>query len=266
MKPADFAYASPDSLDDALSLIGEDAPPLAGGQSLMPMLNFRLIAPSMLVDLNRIGELSYLRLDEGVLRIGALTRQAALERSREVERGWPLLQQAVRLTGHAAIRSRGTVGGSVVYAHPAAELPAALVALGARFVLRSSAQREREVTAEEMFLGPMRSAVQPRELLIEIVVPPPAPGAGTAFVELSRTSGGVATAGVAVVLAPGEAASVAIMAATRGPMRTPDAERALIEGVSLEEAAELVGNGVTGEYRRAVIQELARRAIRQALS
>jgi CO/xanthine dehydrogenase FAD-binding subunit len=266
MKPVGFGYAAPDCLSDALSLIGEDAPPLAGGQSLMPMLNFRLAAPSLLVDLNRIEALGYLRRDEGVLRIGALTRQAALERSAEVQRGWPLLHQAVRLVGHAAIRSRGTVGGSVAHAHPAAELPVALLALDARFTLCSADQGQREVPVERMFLGPLRSALQPKELLSEIVVPPLLPGARTAFVELARTCGDFATAGAAVVLAPGEHARVALLGAGGVPTLAVESGRALREGSSPEEAAQLAGEQIADEYRRALIKELTRRAIRQALS
>ena len=130
-------YDLPQSLDEALELLGGEAKVLAGGQSLVPLLNFRLARPERLVDVSRLGELAYLRRSGGVLRIGALTRQATLERSPLVAKHWPLLHQAVSLVGHPQIRNRGTVGGSIAHADPAAELPVALTALDARFHCRS---------------------------------------------------------------------------------------------------------------------------------
>ena len=138
MKPAPFDYRAPASVDEALGLLGFDSTVLAGGQSLLPLLNLRLARPELVVDINGLAELDYIRADDGRLRIGAMTRQVALERSELVRRHWPLLHKAVRLVGHTQIRSRGTVGGSVAHADPAAELPAALIALDARFELRSA--------------------------------------------------------------------------------------------------------------------------------
>src|SRR5919108_2229611 len=140
MKPPPFEYDDPTSLDEALGLLAEhgyDAKVLAGGQSLVPLLNFRLARPARLVDINRIGALADLTRADGRLRIGALTRTATLERSPLVAEHWPILCEAVRYAGHPQIRSRGTVGGSVAHADPAAELPAVLTALDARFVIRS---------------------------------------------------------------------------------------------------------------------------------
>ncbi len=203
MKPAPFRYEAARTLDGALRLLAEaDAKALAGGQSLVPLLNFRLARPSLLVDLNPIAALAYLRRSGGVLRIGALTRQASLERSGLVARYWPLLRQAVTMVGHPAIRSRGTVGGSVAHADPSAELPVALAALDARFHLRSP-RGERTVGASELFRGPMMTAIEADELLTEIEVPAPPAGARMAFVEHARTHGDFALAGAAVVLAPG---------------------------------------------------------------
>ena len=170
MKPAPFHYEAPRCIAAALALLDDDAKALAGGQSLVPMLNFRLARPARLVDLNPIAELTYLRRSDGKLHIGALTRHATLERSGVVARGWPLLTQAVRLVGHAAIRSRGTVGGSAAHADPAAELPAALTALDARFELISD-RGGRSLSAAEFFRGRMTTALQADELLREIVVP-----------------------------------------------------------------------------------------------
>ena len=137
MKPAPFDYAAPRTVDEAFSLLGEDAKALAGGQSLVPLLNFRLARPKLIVDLNGIAELGTIRRGGGALRIGALVRQRALERSRLVAEGWPVLRDAVSHVAHPAIRNRGTVGGSAAHADPAAELPCALAALGARFHVRS---------------------------------------------------------------------------------------------------------------------------------
>jgi len=261
MKPAPFAYEAPASLAAALDLLGRDgAVALAGGQSLVPMLNFRLAKPALVVDLNRIAELDYLRRTGGVLRIGALTRQRALERSPEVVRGWPLLVQAVRFVGHAAIRSRGTVGGSAAHADPRAELPVALSALGARVRLRSPLG-ERSVPVHEFFLGPLRTGLAPGELLTELEVPPLPAGARTAFTERARTHGSFATAGAAVVVSPGEHCAIALLGAAPVPVRSGNAEAAVIAGAAPAEAAALAVQDVHDDYRRALLGELVRRAL-----
>src|ERR1051325_282135 len=143
MKPAQFEYYDPASVEEALQLLaqfGETARPLAGGQSLVPMMNMRLARPAQIVDLNRVAELNYIRVEAGELRIGAMTRQRALEKSPVVAEGWPLLHEMTRYIGHVQIRNRGTVGGSIAHAFPSAELPVAMIALDATFVLRSSEQ------------------------------------------------------------------------------------------------------------------------------
>lgn len=260
MKPAPFAYEAPRSLEAALPLLDEDSRPLAGGQSLVPMLNFRLTQPARLVDLNPIAELDYLRCADGTLRIGALTRQATLERSEPVWRGWPLLGQAVRLVGHRAIRSRGTVGGSVAHADPAAELPVALAALDARLHVRSVGGA-RTIAASEFFLGPLTTALEPDELLYEIEVPPTPPSATTAFAEHARTHGDFAVAGAAVVLVPGRHVAIAVLGAGPIPIRAYASERALLAGASVAEAARLAADGIEHEYRRALVTEFVRRAL-----
>jgi CO/xanthine dehydrogenase FAD-binding subunit len=264
VKPAPFAYAAPRALTEALRLLEteEQAIALAGGQSLVPLLNFRLARPSLLVDLNQIRELDHVTVSGETLRIGALTRQAALERSAAVELGWPLLTRAVRLVAHPAIRSRGTVGGSLAHADPRAELPVALIALGAR--LRLSAVRgERTVPAREFFLGPMRTALQPGELLIEIEVPPLPGRARTAFVEHARTHGDFAIAAAATVIAPTHAA-IALLGAGPVPVLAPAAERALLAGAPATEVAALAAEQVTDDYRRALLTALVARAIETA--
>jgi CO/xanthine dehydrogenase FAD-binding subunit len=245
VKPAPFEYAAPASLDEALALIGDDARPLAGGQSLVPMLNFRLARPARLVDLERVG-LDHVRVD-GALRIGAMARQATIERSQEIAAGWPLLRQAVRHVGHPQIRARGTIGGSVAHADPKAELPVALAALGARFHVRSAAGA-RTLTAGQLFRGPLMTALAPDELLVEIEVPPLPAAARTAFAEHARTHGDFAIAGVAAVVT-GDRVTLGLLGAAYTPV-VVDSEAAIAD--------------VADPHRRALLAALARRAIAAA--
>jgi CO/xanthine dehydrogenase FAD-binding subunit len=263
VKPPPFDYAAPRSLDEALAAVGEDSRPLAGGQSLIPVLNFRLSRPARLVDLNGIAELGVLRRAGGVLRIGAMVRQAALERSAVVAAGWPLLRDAVRLVGHPQTRSRGTVGGSVSHGDPTAELPVALTALDARFHVRS-ARGARHLGPDELFAGPLITTLEPDELLVEIEVPALPEGAGSAFVEHASTHGDWAVAGAGVVLAPGRHAAVALLGAGPTPLRATESERALLAGADAADAAALAGSLVAGDHRRALTTELVRRAIERA--
>ena len=203
MKPAPFEYLAPDSLDAALDLLarsGGDAKLLAGGQSLIPVMNFRLAQPSLLIDLNRLRDLDYIReADEGNtggLRIGAMTRHRKLERDPLVPRLAPLLAEAVPFIAHPQIRNRGTIGGSLAHADPAAELPAVMVALDARFRLQSAAG-ERWVEARDFFGGLFTTALEPDEMLVEVALPPPLPRTGWAFLEVARRLGDYAQVGIA---------------------------------------------------------------------
>ena len=265
MKPPRFDYASPASVEEALPLLGEAGTVLAGGQSLVPLLNLRLAQPELVVDINGVAELDYIRAENSLLRIGAMTRQAALERSDLVRERWPLLHKAVRLVGHPQIRTRGTVGGTIAHADPAAELPAALIALDARVHLRS-VSGVRSVEASGFFLGPLQTAREPEELLVEIEVPQPPHGAGAGFAEHARTHGDFATAGAAAVVAPGRHAGLALLGAGPVPARADAAERALVGGASPREAAALAAEQVEDDHRRALCAELARRAIEEALA
>jgi CO/xanthine dehydrogenase FAD-binding subunit len=265
VKPAAFDYRAPGSVDEALPLLGLDSTVLAGGQSLVPLLNLRLAQPELVVDINGIAELDYIRADDRSLRIGTMTRQVALERSEPVRRRWPLLHKAIRLVGHPQIRTRGTVGGSVAHADPAAELPVALTALGARLHLRSPAG-PRAVDASEFFLGPLDTVRRPDELLVEIEVPEPPHGAGAGFAEHARTHGDFATAGAAAVVALGGHAGIALLGAGPVPARAEAAERALADGAAPREAAALAAQDVEDAHRRALCTELARRAIEEAMA
>ena len=201
MKPAPFRYARPQNLADAVELLAaadHDVKILAGGQSLVPMLNLRLVRPAVLIDLNSVPGLDHITPSaSGGLTIGALVRHAALAHSAPVIERAPLLAEAARHIGHAAIRHRGTLGGSLAHADPAAELPAALVALGAELRLHGR-RGARAVQASEFFLGLMTTALAPDEILIEIHVPPQGPGWG--FAEVVRRTGDFALAGVVALV------------------------------------------------------------------
>jgi aerobic carbon-monoxide dehydrogenase medium subunit len=189
VKPVPFEYSRPETLEEALALLAahEDAKPLAGGQSLVPMLNFRLARPAVLVDLGEIDELAGVRVDDGALVVGAMTRQWDLEHSPAAP---PLLREALAYVGHTATRCRGTVGGSLAHADPTAELPVCALALGAELVTS-----RRVIPAEEFFVSVFTTALEPDELLVEVRFP--APAGPTAFLEHSHRHGDFAVVCVA---------------------------------------------------------------------
>jgi carbon-monoxide dehydrogenase medium subunit len=201
VKPPPFDYAAPTSIDEALALLStsEEARPLAGGQSLVPLLNMRFARPTMLVDLERVSGLAAVEHLNGTVRIGAMVRQRTLETDRRLRDRLPLLADAAGFVAHVAIRTRGTVGGSLAHADPAAELPAAAIALGARFVVRG-VDGARVVRAGEFFLGPYTTAVGPGELLEAVELDAPPAGTGWAFLETARVHGAFALVGVAALL------------------------------------------------------------------
>ena len=207
MKPPRFEYLAPTSLDEALGLLadhGDEAKVLAGGQSLVPLLNFRLVRPAYLVDLNDIPGLAYVRADDGRLAIGAMTRQRAVETADVVRERCPLLADAMPQIGHFQIRNRGTIGGSLAHADPAAELPAVVAALEGELVVRSRAG-ERTLTPEQFFVAYLTTAVDPAELLVEVRLPVAPPRTGAAFMEVSRRHGDFALVGVAATVTLDEA-------------------------------------------------------------
>lgn len=281
MKPAAFEYYDPVTLHEALGLLaqlGEDAKVLAGGQSLVPMMNFRMVRPSHLVDLNRVEELRFLRVEHGNLRIGAMTRQRDLERSAAVAEGWPLLCEATRHIGHVQIRTRGTVGGSLAHAYPSAELPVAMIALDAEFVLRGP-KGERTVRAGDFFISYMTTGLKLGELLVEIRVPPLPRRAGWAFQEVSRRHGDFALVGVAALVTQDEASvmrQVRLVFTGPTPVRHAKAEDLLVgqrPGKELfHEAARLAIQDLEQDsdihasayYRREVAGALAGKALEGA--
>jgi carbon-monoxide dehydrogenase medium subunit/6-hydroxypseudooxynicotine dehydrogenase subunit alpha len=280
MKPAPFEYERPEGLAEALAILaehGDDAKVIAGGQSLVPLLNFRLARPERLVDLNHVTELAYIRSEDGPLRLGAMTRQSALERSERVAAGWPLLDEAVRLVGHPQIRNRGTVGGSVAHADPSAELPAAFAALDAAFHVRS-VRGARSLRWDELAVTHLTTSLEPDELIVEIEVPELPPLTGSAFVEFARRHGDFALAGAAaLVTLTGEGAceraAIALLAAGPTPIRAAAVEewlRGLVvdETVAAEAAKRAVAEirpagGIHGssEFRRGLAEGMTRRAL-----
>jgi carbon-monoxide dehydrogenase medium subunit len=211
MKPRPFEYVAPTSADEVLAVLAEapdETTLLAGGQSLMPIMNMRLAEPRVLVDLNRIAELGAIeRTPEGGLRLGSMVRQRELETDRLVRRELPLMTEAAHNIAHLAIRMRGTVGGSLAHVAPAAELPAAFSALDCRLLVRGG-DGDRALMPGDFFVGPFTSALEEGELLVAVEVDAPPSGAGWAFLEVARTHGAFALAGAAALLRADEGGAI----------------------------------------------------------
>jgi carbon-monoxide dehydrogenase medium subunit len=281
MKPPPFDYVAPTSIDAAVAALargGPEAKVLAGGQSLIPLLNFRLARPTLLVDLNRVVELAYTTERDGGLAIGAMTRQALIERDAGLARSQPLLSEALRWVGHPAIRSRGTLGGSLAHADPAAELPAVAVCLDAQLGVVGPRGR-RTIPAADFFVGYLSTVLEPDELLVETWLPALTPGTGQAWLEFARRHGDFALAGVAVSLClSGEQVETAriVLAGVGGtPVRAREAEILLIGSTVLERvsaAADAVRSTIdpdadihgSKEYRTHLAGVLTERAVRLA--
>jgi len=272
VKPAPFTYHRASSASEAVAMLasaGEEASVLAGGQSLVPLMNFRVAQPAHLVDINYVDELDYIRLDDGWLAIGARTRQAAVERSDEVARAAPLITEALGQVAHPPVRHRGTVVGSVVHADPAAELPAVVLALDGEIVLRGP-DGERRVAAAEFFTGALMTARRPGELVTEVRVP--AGGGdddGHAIVEFSRRHADFAVAGAAV-----SGGAIALFGVADTPVRATEAERLLAAdgGASAGDVAAAATDGLQpnedvhggAAYRRRVARACVERALARA--
>jgi carbon-monoxide dehydrogenase medium subunit len=208
MKPPSFEYVAPVSLTEALDILsenGDDAKVLAGGQSLVPAMNFRLVEPALLVDLNGLNDLSYVKKEaSGEIRIGAMTRQRVIERDPLIEATQPLLHETMPNIAHSQIRNRGTIGGSLVHADPAAELPMIMVTLDGRFKLHRSTG-ERWISAIDFYQGLFFTDLADDEILVEVGIPALKENTGTCFVEFARRKGDYALLGVAAVLTVDEA-------------------------------------------------------------
>ncbi len=281
MKPPRFRYYVPHSVEEALAVLAEaaeEAKPLAGGQSLIPMLNMRLVRPSLLVDLNGLQELSGIELSDGAIVVRAMTRHRAVEQSPVVAEHAPLLAEAIRWVGHLPIRTRGTIGGSVAHADPAAELPGVLVALEGMVQLRSQ-RGHRLVSAEDFFIDLLTTAAEPDELVTEVRFPLLPAGTGTAWLEVARRHGDYALVGVGAVVSLAEdfttiaEARVSLIGVGGRPVRARLTESALrgqpAAAESWRAAAAAVRREIdpagdihaSAEYRRYVAGVLTERAL-----
>jgi carbon-monoxide dehydrogenase medium subunit len=283
MKPAPFKYIAASSLDHALSLkaeYGDEARFLAGGQSLIPAMNFRLARPAVLIDINGVGALAGIDIGSEETRVGALTRYHVLERDESFLRACPLFADALPHIAHPQIRNRGTIGGNLSHADPASELPALTVAMRARMKVKSS-RGEREIAASDFFVGLLSTDIQPDEMLVEVSFPEPAARSGACFMEVARRRGDFAIAGVAAVVSLGEDGCCAdLRLALCGVGETPvDASNAVAELIGqacTDGAIERAAGGVQGvlepsgnvhataDYQRHVAGVLARRTIAAA--
>ena len=286
MKPAGFDYYAPRSVDEAVHVLadaGRDCRVLAGGQSLMPMLNCRIVSPAVLVDINRIEELDRVEATDASLTLGALVRHADLLRNPQIRAGWPLLAEATAYVAHPAIRNRGTVCGSISHNDPAAEQPSILVTLGGTVVIAGAAGR-RELPAEEFLTGIMSNALEPGEMVVAVRYPRPVTGTSAAFVEFARRLGDFALAGAAVMLTIRkgvcERARVTVVGMGDGPFRAHEAEAVLtgsaLNGKTSKDAfTEAVAKVVAGvgpsedvhasaDYRRHLAGVMTARALQTA--
>ena len=283
MKLPPFDYEAPETVAAAVDLLAEhqdEASVLAGGQSLIPLLALRLARPAVLIDINGVQELSGLSAADGWLTVGAMTREYVAEESATVGDAVPLLAAALPLIGHEAIRNRGTIGGSLAHADPAAELPAVALALDAVFVVRGQ-RGERFIPAADWFEGYLTTARRPDELLVEVRFPTAGPGTGSSFLEIARRHGDFAMVGLAtsLMLADGAIsdARLAFAGLSDVPVRATAAEDLLVGGQPSDDlfaaAARLATAGLeppsdlhgSAEYRKKVAAVLVRRGLRAAL-
>ena len=285
MKPSAFEYLAPETVEEAIDLLGrygEEAKILAGGQSLVPIMNFRLGRPEVLIDINRIKELDYIKEEGDELVIGALTRERDLELSPRVQKRCPLLAKAISFIGHVPIRNRGTIGGSLVHADPSSEIPTATCALDAKMRVVGPSG-ERILGPEEFFLTYLTTSLEPSEMLVEVRVPAFPEKTGWSFTELSRRSGDFAIVGVASILFMEDGdlckeARISLGGVASTPVRAEEAEE-LLSGETMTESlidkAALEAVEVTDaesdyhasdEYRREMARVFVRRGLREAWS
>jgi carbon-monoxide dehydrogenase medium subunit len=286
MKPAPFEYKAPNSLEEALTNLrdhAEDARLLAGGQSLVPTMNFRVVQPSILIDLNRVHELQFIRQDDqGTLRIGSMTRERSLEIDPQIAKTAPLLAEAMPHVAHPQIRNRGTLGGSLANADPAAELPVIMLALGAR-LKACNARSERWLDASDFFTGMFTTALVSDEILVEIEIPPLQKRTGWSFMEVAPRAGDYALMGVAALVTLDEnercqQARLVYLNAGDGPVNALEAAKSMegefINENVIEAASALAsqkeinpfGNvHASPDFQRHLAHVLTRRALKQAM-
>ncbi|TMH80506.1 MAG: xanthine dehydrogenase family protein subunit M [Betaproteobacteria bacterium] len=283
MIPAAFDYHRADTLDEALKLLkkhGDDAKVLSGGMSLLPMLKLRLASFAHLVDINRVPGLDYIKEEKGTLRIGAMTRQAALERSDVIKSKYPILADAVPLIADPLVRNRGTIGGNVANGDPGNDQPAIMIALGATFIVRGA--KERSVAANQFYKGLYDTALARSEILTEIRIPVPPLKSGGAYTKLKRKTGDFAVAAAAVQLTLGkygavERAGIALTNAGLTPIEAVDAAKYLVgkmpDEKTIAEAAKMAAaksapsadRRGSVEYKKEMARVLTARALHKAV-
>lgn len=283
MKPARFAYHAPETVEEAIAILGRydgNARILAGGQSLIPIMNFRMASPSAIVDLGRIPNLSYIAEEGGMMQIGAMTRQRTVEFSPLIREKLPLLHEAIGWIGHLPTRSRGTVGGSIAYADPSSEIPMVLQALDGEVTVQGP-NGKRTIRAADLFLAPLTTSLEPFEILVEVRLPAMSADVGHAVEEFARRRGDFAIVAVAAAVQfnAGTCRSVRLVAAGIGPtpVRLRAAERILLNSELGDDAVEQASNAAAGElveppvdgnassdFRRHLAGELTKRAVRRA--
>lgn len=281
MIPQEFEYAAPKTLDEAISAIADgEAKPLAGGMSLIPMMKLRMAIPEKLIDLGRIRGLDHIHESDGALHIGATATHHAVESSELVKAKCPLLATTAGWIGDVQVRNRGTMGGSVAHADPAADYPAALQALEAKIVLKGAAE-ERSMSADDFFIDTFMTALEPGEIVREVIVPVEPAGTGTSYKKMLQPASGFAIVGVAVrVRKQGgtiDFARIGVTGLSNRAYRAKDAEDALLatmgSPIDVEAAAALVAKGVdanadlhaSAEYRAHLAKVYTARAIQEAL-
>ncbi len=288
MKPAPFEYYAPTSVVEALDRLdqlGYDGKVLAGGQSLIPAMNFRMARPAALVDLNGVAELFYVKpAPQGGYLIGTMTRDTTVETHPEIARKYRALNQAFVTWAHPQIRNRGTFGGALAHADPAGQLPGVSLALEFRMKVNGKASGERWVDAKDFFAGPFTTVIDPSEMLTEVFMPDIAPGTGTSYQQVARTHGSQFQVAVAVMVVVDsgsrcQKANIAMLAVGEQPILAVQAGKLLagqpLNDQNIEAAARLVATKeidpgtdihATAEYRRHVTEVLVRRALKDALA
>jgi CO/xanthine dehydrogenase FAD-binding subunit len=267
----EFQFHAPSTISDAVALLAanaEDGKALAGGMSLVPAMNLGIARPTAVVSLNRVEELDYVREDGDRIRIGAMTRHARVASEQPIAEAFPLLARAASAIGDVQVRNRGTIGGSIAYADPAADYLPVLLALGASFRAVSAAG-ERTIDSREFFLGVMATALEPGELLVEIELPRPPAGVGTSYLRLARLEGSFPLANAAAVV-DGGPARVAVGGTTATPFLLELDDPEALDAVESAARDAAVGAfpdlAATADYRRAMAGVYARRAVEAALA
>ncbi len=285
MIPQSFQYESPGSLAEAISMLqqyGEDAKILSGGHSLIPMMKLRFATPEYLIDINNIPGLSYIREENGTLKIGGLTREAELEHSDLLKQQFPIFADVTKLIADPQVRNMGTIGGNLAHGDAANDHPAVMMALHAT-VVATGPEGEREIPIDEFFYGFYMTALQHGDILTEIRIPMPPPGTGSAYHKMERKVGDYATAGVAVQITIGDngvvtAAGIGLTNVNPVPLRAARSEQALIgkalTEASINEAAQYAAEDCnpssdlrgSEEYKRSIVATLVKRMIHQAVN